>query len=98
MIPVLTAHTSYRIFVGLPLSLGDLSCEICTVTQGQLVGLVFGGLCPVFLAVAGHGGLAARYESGLLTKERKQLTRLAFLSLSSERCCFPFCSDLDNIN
>lgn len=60
VIPFLTAHVSYKGFVSLPLNTGDLNCEICTMIRGGLVGLVIGGLYPVFLAIPVNGGLAAR--------------------------------------
>lgn len=47
-------------FVNLPLNMGDLNCETCTVTQCGLAGLVFGGLYPVSLAVPVKGGLEAQ--------------------------------------
>ncbi|KAM6158544.1 transmembrane protein 126A [Rhynchocyon petersi] len=66
VIPFMTAHLAYKGFVSLPLSTGYLSCETCTVTRGGLVGLIFGGLYPVALAIPVNGGLAARYTSALL--------------------------------
>ena len=42
--PPLTADVSYKGFITLPLNTGDLNCEPCTITRGELVGLVFGGL------------------------------------------------------
>uniref|UniRef100_A0A667I7P0 Transmembrane protein 126A n=1 Tax=Lynx canadensis TaxID=61383 RepID=A0A667I7P0_LYNCA len=65
VIPFLTAHASYKGSANLPLNTGDLNCETCTITRGGLVGLVSGGLCPVFLAIPVNRGLAARYESAL---------------------------------
>ncbi|XP_022449701.1 transmembrane protein 126A isoform X2 [Delphinapterus leucas] len=69
VIPFLMAHVSYKGFVSLPLYTGDLHCETCTITRGGLVGLVFGGLYPVFLAIPVNGGLAARYNSALLPEK-----------------------------
>lgn len=74
VIPFLTAHVSYKGFVSLPLNTGDLNCEICTMIRGGLVGLVFGGLYPVFLAIPVNGGLAARYASALLPEKGNILT------------------------
>ncbi|KAG3265846.1 hypothetical protein H1C71_002290 [Ictidomys tridecemlineatus] len=44
VLPFLTANASFKGFVSLPLSTGDLNCETCTVTRGGLVGLVLGGI------------------------------------------------------
>nr|XP_058153489.1 transmembrane protein 126A-like [Dasypus novemcinctus] len=74
VIPFLTAHASYKGFVSLPLTTGDLNCETCTVTWGGLVGLVFGSLYPVFLAIPVNGGLAARYISAVLPERGNILT------------------------
>ena len=49
-----------QLFAELFYFLGDLHCETCTIIRGGLVGLVFGGLYPVFLALPVNGGLAAR--------------------------------------
>ncbi|KAM9220790.1 transmembrane protein 126A isoform 1-T2 [Dugong dugon] len=74
VIPFLTAQISYEGFVSLPLSTGNLRCETCTVTRGGLVGLVFGGLYPVILAIPVNGGLAARYNTALLPEKGNILT------------------------
>lgn len=60
VIPVLTVHTSYKGLERLPLNISDLNYKTCTITQGELVGLVFSGLHPVFLAIPVKGGLTAR--------------------------------------
>ncbi|XP_058511228.1 transmembrane protein 126A-like [Ochotona princeps] len=69
VIPFLTAR-----FVSFPLSTGVLSCETCTLIWGGLVGLVLGGLYPIFLAIPVNGGLAARYQSALLPEKGNILT------------------------
>ncbi|XP_066226394.1 transmembrane protein 126A [Saccopteryx leptura] len=74
VIPFLTADISYRGFVSLPLNTGNLNCETCTITRSGLVGLVFGGLYPIFLAIPVNGGLAARYTSALLPEKGNILT------------------------
>ncbi|KAM9659213.1 transmembrane protein 126A isoform 1-T1 [Trichechus inunguis] len=74
VIPFLTAQISYKGFVSLPLSTGNLSCETCTVTRSGLVGLIFGGLYPVILAIPVNGGLAARYNTALLPEKGNILT------------------------
>ncbi|KAM6172101.1 transmembrane protein 126A [Erethizon dorsatum] len=74
LIPFLSANASYTSFVSLPLSTGDLNCETCTMTRAGLIGLVFGGLYPAFLAIPVNGALAARYQSTLLPEKGNILT------------------------
>ncbi|KAM8814159.1 transmembrane protein 126A [Rhynchonycteris naso] len=74
VIPFFTADISYKGFVSLPLTTGNLNCETCTITRSGLVGLVFGGLYPIFLAIPLNGGLAARYSSALLPEKGNILT------------------------
>ncbi|MBZ3890063.1 Coiled-coil domain-containing protein 83 [Sciurus carolinensis] len=59
VLPFLTANASFKGFVSLPLSTGELHCETCIVTRSGLIGFVLGGLYPVFLAIPVNGGLAA---------------------------------------
>ncbi|XP_032151887.1 transmembrane protein 126A isoform X1 [Sapajus apella] len=72
VIPFFTTQATYRGFVDIPLIteliyfLGDMNCETCTATRSGLVGLLAGGLYPVFLALPINGSLAARYETALL--------------------------------
>jgi len=42
---------------------GELSCEVCAVVRGGLIGAVVGGFYPVFLALPMNASLAARYVS-----------------------------------
>uniref|UniRef100_A0A2K5D7B7 Transmembrane protein 126A n=1 Tax=Aotus nancymaae TaxID=37293 RepID=A0A2K5D7B7_AOTNA len=72
VLPFFTTEVTYKGFVNFPLIteliyfLGDLNCETCTATRSGLVGLLVGGLYPVFLALPINGSLAARYETALL--------------------------------
>uniref|UniRef100_A0A2K5DAA6 Transmembrane protein 126A n=1 Tax=Aotus nancymaae TaxID=37293 RepID=A0A2K5DAA6_AOTNA len=66
VLPFFTTEVTYRGFVNFPLITGDLNCETCTATRSGLVGLLVGGLYPVFLALPINGSLAARYETALL--------------------------------
>ncbi|EHB04074.1 Transmembrane protein 126A [Heterocephalus glaber] len=74
VIPFLSANATYTSFVSLPLSTGDLNCETCTMTRAGLIGLVFDGLYPAFLAVPVNGALAASYPSALLPEKGNILT------------------------
>ncbi|XP_044767328.1 transmembrane protein 126A-like [Neomonachus schauinslandi] len=74
VIPFLTALIAYKGFISLPLNTGDLNCETSTITWGGLVGLVFGALYPVILALPMNGGLAARYKSAPLPEKGNTLT------------------------
>ncbi|XP_074073132.1 transmembrane protein 126A [Macrotis lagotis] len=66
VLPFLSAYITYNSVVSLPLSSGDLNCEVCTVIRGGLVGLIIGGLYPAVLAIPINGALAARYSSAPL--------------------------------
>ncbi|XP_036617943.1 transmembrane protein 126A-like isoform X1 [Trichosurus vulpecula] len=66
VLPFLSTYVTYRSFVSLPLSSGDLRCEACTVISGGMVDLLIGGLYPVVLAMTINGALAARYNSAPL--------------------------------
>ncbi|XP_012324952.2 transmembrane protein 126A isoform X2 [Aotus nancymaae] len=66
VLPFFTTEVTYKGFVNFPLITGDLNCETCTATRSGLVGLLVGGLYPVFLALPINGSLAARYETALL--------------------------------
>uniref|UniRef100_A0A2K5RML4 Transmembrane protein 126A n=1 Tax=Cebus imitator TaxID=2715852 RepID=A0A2K5RML4_CEBIM len=65
VIPFFTTKITYRGFVDIPLITGDMNCETCTATRSGLVGLLAGGLYPIFLALPVNGSLAARYETAL---------------------------------
>ncbi|XP_053448238.1 transmembrane protein 126A-like [Nycticebus coucang] len=69
VLPFLATDIAYRSFVTLPLSTGDLMCESCAVMRSGLVGLLWGGLYPVVLAVPVNVGLAASYQSALLPEK-----------------------------
>ncbi|XP_039318111.1 transmembrane protein 126A [Saimiri boliviensis] len=74
VIPFFTTQVTYRGFVTIPLTTGDLICETCTATRSGLVGLLVGGLYPVFLALPINGSLAARYETALLPNKENILS------------------------
>uniref|UniRef100_A0A2K6UFG7 Transmembrane protein 126A n=1 Tax=Saimiri boliviensis boliviensis TaxID=39432 RepID=A0A2K6UFG7_SAIBB len=69
VIPFFTTQVTYRGFVTIPLTteliyfLGDLICETCTATRSGLVGLLVGGLYPVFLALPINGTLLPNKEN-----------------------------------
>ncbi|XP_021154456.1 transmembrane protein 126A isoform X3 [Columba livia] len=66
VIPFLSTAAVYEVFVREPLFSGELSCEVCTVVRGGLIGAAVGGLYPVFLALPMNASLAARYSSSPL--------------------------------
>ncbi|NWI30325.1 T126A protein, partial [Sula dactylatra] len=65
-IPFLSTAAVYEVFVREPLFSGDLSCEVCAVVRGGLIGAVVGGLYPALLALPMNASLAARYSSSPL--------------------------------
>ncbi|XP_001376884.2 transmembrane protein 126A isoform X2 [Monodelphis domestica] len=66
VLPFLSTHITYQNAVSLPLSSGNLSCELCTLLRGGLTGMIIGGIYPVVLAIPINGALAARYNSAPL--------------------------------
>uniref|UniRef100_F6SVY9 Transmembrane protein 126A n=1 Tax=Monodelphis domestica TaxID=13616 RepID=F6SVY9_MONDO len=66
VLPFLSTHITYQNAVSLPLSSGNLSCELCTLLRGGLTGMIIGGIYPVILAIPINGALAARYNSAPL--------------------------------
>ncbi|NXX89927.1 T126A protein, partial [Centropus bengalensis] len=66
VIPFLSTATVYEVFVREPLLSGELSCEVCGVVRGGLIGAVVGAFYPVLMAVPMNASLAARYSSSPL--------------------------------
>ncbi|XP_075273141.1 transmembrane protein 126A [Opisthocomus hoazin] len=66
VVPFLSTAAVYEVFVREPLFSGELSCEVCAVVRGGLIGAVVGGFYPVFLALPMNASLAARYSSSPL--------------------------------
>ncbi|XP_063059777.1 transmembrane protein 126A [Engraulis encrasicolus] len=62
-LPFLTTAVLYNAAVSNPLLMGDINCPTCVVTRGFLVGLIGGGVYPLFLALPVSAGLAARYST-----------------------------------
>ncbi|XP_043848307.1 transmembrane protein 126A [Dromiciops gliroides] len=69
VLPFLSTHVIYKSVVSLPLSSGDLTCEVCTIIRGGMVGLIIGGLYPIVLAMPINGALAARYNTAPLPEK-----------------------------
>ncbi|NWR73140.1 T126A protein, partial [Centropus unirufus] len=66
VIPFLSTAVVYEVFVREPLLSGELSCEVCGVVRGGLIGAVVGGFYPVLMALPMNASLAARYSSSPL--------------------------------
>ncbi|NXQ79694.1 T126A protein, partial [Nyctibius grandis] len=66
VVPFLSTAVVYEVFVREPLFSGELSCKVCAVVRGGLIGAVVGALYPVCLALPVNASLAARYSSSPL--------------------------------
>ncbi|XP_043830586.1 transmembrane protein 126A-like [Dromiciops gliroides] len=62
VLPFSSTHITYKSVISLPLSTGDLSCEVCAVIRGGKVGLIIGGLYLAVLAMPINDTLAAKYS------------------------------------
>jgi len=69
VLPFLTTCALYNAAVSKPLLSGDLNCPTCSTIRGALVGVVGGGLYPIFLALPLNIGLASRYSSAPLPEK-----------------------------
>ncbi|XP_013859027.1 transmembrane protein 126A [Austrofundulus limnaeus] len=69
VLPFLTTTAMYQVVISNPLLAGDLNCPSCSVIRGALIGVVFGGLYPIVLALPANLGLAARYSSAPLPQK-----------------------------
>ncbi|XP_072252542.1 transmembrane protein 126A [Leuresthes tenuis] len=69
VLPFLTTWSLYNLAVIEPLLSGDLNCPTCSTIRGALVGVVGGGLYPIFMALPLNVSLASRYSSAPLPEK-----------------------------
>lgn len=69
VLPFLTTVAVYNAAVSTPLMFGELNCPTCALMRGALIGVVGGGLYPIFLALPVNVGLASRYNTALMPEK-----------------------------
>ncbi|KPP69728.1 transmembrane protein 126A-like [Scleropages formosus] len=73
VLPFLTTMALYNGAVSQPLLSGDLNCPTCTIVRGGLVGVVAGGMYPIFLALPVNAALAARYNTAPMPEKGNRM-------------------------